>query len=477
MSETVQPAARSASVAENKSVKTTYLLWLTAGFFGAHRWYLGRWATALTYFVMLMLVMTGGLVLELVALLGIALLIDAALIPKMVRKRNEELAVEFEEHPERFVVLEHDDTLAPWAQNPRTGIAYKLSTPIRIFAFVALPASAATLAVQFQTYELVVFPMVILLATGLVGSLDQIAARYPALAEIPGLDAALGRVKELRLYYWENEPRVWQSFMGVFKKNLPYWKIILVVLFAVAIETVVSYASNYPPYLDPSNAVEAFFVLGITASIGVLINLVPLTVLSFRYSLSGKRNRLRVLTVAALMASAVGFVTAHQLEKDDDVPSLMSGIRLEMRMTKPDFREDLKKKISAFLTYYTHFESDNYTKQLRESLAGIAKNDEIDAFEFLYGEYFLGVAYKAEGGPCSLYVENSSANVTDNVNQSGKWVSYYMLSLADSNGVVYHDFNEEIPEVIRQEFQESVEYGLPTACHKLIDNSFDETQT
>ncbi|MBT6209395.1 MAG: TM2 domain-containing protein [Woeseia sp.] len=44
MSDNVEQETLSANIAEKKSVKTMYLLWFTVGFFGAHRWYVGRWA-------------------------------------------------------------------------------------------------------------------------------------------------------------------------------------------------------------------------------------------------------------------------------------------------------------------------------------------------------------------------------------------------------------------------------------------------
>ncbi|MBT8048318.1 MAG: TM2 domain-containing protein [Xanthomonadales bacterium] len=452
------------------------MLWLAAGLFGAHRWYVGRWFTALIYFLMLMTVMTGGFVLELMALLGVFALIDAAFIPYMVRKRNAVLETQFKERPERFIEPEGDESVAPWARHEPDNIGYILTTPLRVAAFILLPALAASLAVFLGVYELVVIPIAILLATGLIGSLDKIVTRHPTLGEIPGLDTALDRVGELRQYYWDNEPKVLQSFLHIFRKNPPYWKIILFVLFVIAIETVVSYDSIYPPYLGPSDALEDFIVLGIVVSIGVLIILVPLTTLSFRYSLSGKRHRLQALTVAALLVSMFFLFLASLHEKEDDTPSVMSGIYLESRMESPEFRENLKQKLSAFLHYYTRFETDDYTAQLRESLAGIAQGDEIEAFEIINGSTFLGVGYKAEGGPCSLHAGGSSVEGSEKstqANQAGKESSYRMLSIADSNGRVYHVFNDQIPKTVRDEFS-----GIqPDSCHKLIDDHFSLVQS
>lgn len=59
-----------------KKTGVAYIIWLVLGLIGGHRYYLGRWATGL-----LMTVTVGGL--------GVWWLIDAFLLPGMVRKVNE----------------------------------------------------------------------------------------------------------------------------------------------------------------------------------------------------------------------------------------------------------------------------------------------------------------------------------------------------------------------------------------------------
>ena len=62
-----------------KDVGITYLLWFFLGAFSAHRFYLGRTGSAIAQMLTL-----GGL--------GVWLLADAFLIPKMVREYNEGIA-------------------------------------------------------------------------------------------------------------------------------------------------------------------------------------------------------------------------------------------------------------------------------------------------------------------------------------------------------------------------------------------------
>lgn len=483
-----------------KSVKLAYLLWITAGFFGAHRWYVGKWATAVAYFGVLMLVLAGGLVFELFLVLCLALVVDAFLIPGLVRKRNEALAEEFREHPERFVAADLED-VAPWARGrSRSGIAYRLGTPVRVLAFVLLPAVAGTMAVWLGTYELVIFPIVILLATGLVSSLDRIVVRYPTLSEIPGLDSALERVQEMRRYYWEHEPGVLRTFAGLFGKAFgayrPYWKLVGAMILAVAVETVLTYRDNYPPYLGIADAVLEFLVLAAFVALTALVVLVPLTTLSFRYSLSGKRRRLRVLTVCGLAICGSVFLASYLFERSDGQPTVSSASLLESRMANPEFRKNLKTKLEAFLKYYATSETQSLsrsdlTKQLRESIAAVAVNDESEAFEFLSGKTFYAVAYKHGSGPCVPGSKGSDADIADGANAdaadegadadvadgarqaAGIASPFYFLSVVDrAGGNVYHRF-ADLPADVQAELAGTVGPGSPDGCRTLID-SFDQ---
>ncbi|MDP6704901.1 MAG: TM2 domain-containing protein [Alphaproteobacteria bacterium] len=78
-----------------KSVLTAYLLWLFLGFFGGHRFYLGYINSG----IFLILMSSLGLMLTMIHFIGVFLLfapglwllIDAFIIPPIVRHQNEEL--------------------------------------------------------------------------------------------------------------------------------------------------------------------------------------------------------------------------------------------------------------------------------------------------------------------------------------------------------------------------------------------------
>ncbi|QZD96046.1 TM2 domain-containing protein [Qipengyuania gelatinilytica] len=72
-----------------KSTGVSYLLWFFLGSFGAHRFYLGRTGTAVAQLLLLLL---GWLPFFLgYVVLGIWVLVDAFLIPGMIREENQKL--------------------------------------------------------------------------------------------------------------------------------------------------------------------------------------------------------------------------------------------------------------------------------------------------------------------------------------------------------------------------------------------------
>ena len=77
-----------------KSTGVAYLLWFFLGGFGAHRFYLGRTGTAVAQLLLLLLgwlpMMLGYVV------LGIWVLVDAFLIPGMIREENAKLIDQIE---------------------------------------------------------------------------------------------------------------------------------------------------------------------------------------------------------------------------------------------------------------------------------------------------------------------------------------------------------------------------------------------
>ena len=80
--------------ANKKSVIVAYLLWFFLGWFGIHRFYLGKWISG---FILLALTLVAGATywifigMVLMAVPGLWWLIDALLVPGMVRGYNNDL--------------------------------------------------------------------------------------------------------------------------------------------------------------------------------------------------------------------------------------------------------------------------------------------------------------------------------------------------------------------------------------------------
>lgn len=81
--------------ANSKSVGVAYLLWLFLGGFGAHRFYLGQTGTAVAQLILMLIGVATAIVgvgFILMAIVGFWVLIDAFLIPGIVRNHNIQLA-------------------------------------------------------------------------------------------------------------------------------------------------------------------------------------------------------------------------------------------------------------------------------------------------------------------------------------------------------------------------------------------------
>ena len=81
--------------AQKKSALIAYLLWWFLGTFGAHRFYLGRIGSGLTMLILMLFSLAGTLIL--IGFLGLFVIgiwwiVDAFLIPGIVREHNMRLA-------------------------------------------------------------------------------------------------------------------------------------------------------------------------------------------------------------------------------------------------------------------------------------------------------------------------------------------------------------------------------------------------
>ncbi|GEM_PF-2762729 len=383
-----------------KSLKVAYLLLALTGFFGFHRLYLRKWISFALYFFVLWFILIGfgGYELEAIAVLFVGIIVDAFLLPRFVKTVNAHITEEFIEFPERFTKSEDD--IAPWAKEKPT-LLKKLAAPLRIIQFFAGCILFTMAMVLFESDEFVLFLVFILVASGLFTSLDKIVERYPALTNIPVIEDVLDRTIEMRKFYWENEPNLGGSIIGMLTRArteyAPYWKIAGLMTIAIVLDAFFSFGSDYAPHLSFGDAIfiiilHIYFVIQ-----AVLFVLSPVSAMSYHHSLSGKKARLRVLTIIALALIALTFTITKDYERTPGEVSLFPGWRLDARMEQPTFQADLA-EITTMYLFYSYLKSSypnaassdpecklnsncGPTKKFRDLVAGIAPNTEKEAFE------------------------------------------------------------------------------------------------
>jgi hypothetical protein len=281
--------------------------------------------------------------------------------------------------------------------------------------------------------------------------------------EIPGVGPAIERVAAMRAHFWEQEPKILTAVWGLFRhwrEFKPYWTLALIVAATVVIEGVIAYKAN----TEYIGWVQGGRIVGLTALLAgvvVLVNLVPITALSFHYSLSGKRTRLKFMTVGALVATIFGFNFLSLIpgtgEAEGSKASLISQWRIEERMKDPKFRHELQGKLDMFLWYYHDLlgetlsaeEWEDLNQEFRAVLSGLAPNDEPSAFEILDRGPWLGVIYYHSDATCNLD-KPAGAGAVDAEN-AAVLPGYSLLAVAFKN-------TEDVRRVTLQQVQERPDY-------------------
>lgn len=425
--------------APSLSNKLAYFWWLTL-FFGAHRFYLGKWLTGLLYplYLLVFIGVIDFLTLDQVIftlLFYLALLLmDAFFIPRWVRQRNEWFQQDFKAHPNRYTISDSQD-IAPWARGQARKSNFGLIGSIILvyFFFWFVPFITGVWAAELQSLEVLIIPIVVIAAIGLIGTLDQMLKHQPAILEIPGAGPALERVAAMRAHFWQHEPKISRSIWGLFrhpKQYKPYWTLTLVVAATVVIEGFIAYENN-TQFIELTEAAMIVGIAALMAGFIVLANLVPITTLSFHYSLSGKRTRLRFMTVGALVATILGYNTsltsltsstplAEQGESAaGKIPSFLSRKRLENRMKNPVFRTALRSNMDVFLWYYLNEDIDQaqMNEEFRRLLIGIMPNDESDAFEIIERDEWAAVVYYHAEAGCNFDDQKISSDQSLEIDQ------------------------------------------------------------
>ncbi len=352
--------------ATKKSLFIGYILLLCFGLFGFHRFYLGKWLSGFIY-------------LGTFGLLGIGVLLDIFILPSMVRETNE--------HPEAMIpisfnlfkiLFSHSNTdtedLAAWAQQPQSRLSRLfdlLDNFVRIIFFLMSPM----LVIMFSMYisgsqQIAFFTIAIVILAGYTGNIRRILQSFqhalvttPALSKVPFLSDVVKNVSEFYNYYAAHKPHnvllytfyPVLIFLSFFHKPLSeelnlYRNLLLLILFTVVLNTLLSYSTVYLPYLTILDAVFSILFSLTMVLIILMTLLMPTITTSLKFRLSGQRKTLTVITTLALLFAVAGY-------QSDSVPfehviTITDSFNLENKMKKAKFREDLKQLTEMFLVYH-----------------------------------------------------------------------------------------------------------------------------
>lgn len=378
-------------VVPKKSVGRAYLFWLFGGLAGAHRYYVGKWASAFTYTCS-------------IGFLGVGWLIDLFLVPFMVKDYNRRVAEEAEKHPDWYRTGTFPT--AEWAEGDLLG---KFQVPFRAGFFIFGPMIFVLFALMLNQVEMAVLGLIILFVTGFMGSpasLERNLNKYPALGQVPVLGDAVEIMKKLHEFYYKNKPGSLTFYMlypitapmfFLFSKKTRrefaiYWKIIVGVALVIIIETIFSYPRLYPPHLQWSDAVFLVVIQLLLTFFMVTGYLMPMVSSSYLLNFSGHHKALRLFTAAALVFAVPAGIFTYVNQQSNI--TYLSSQRLMARLDKESFQKELTTNTDMFLKYHRDklkkpLPTDKkkalvhpyLTKKYQRQLGAILVDDETNAFQ------------------------------------------------------------------------------------------------
>ncbi|WP_372366702.1 TM2 domain-containing protein [Candidatus Uabimicrobium sp. HlEnr_7] len=428
-----------------------YLAWLFGGWMGMHRFYLGKWFSGGVYMVSFGFFFMGW---------GI----DFFLIPFMVKKQREKLAEKLrvqaewakkiaEASGDEAIVFE--EKLAPWAG--KSDWKSYLEFPFRLMFFFFAPMLFTYIALAQGNWELILVMAVILIATSFIYSVQRIIHFHPEIEKIPLLSDALSTFKKLHAYYMENKPRNFLFYVGYFvfgflsmpfskktREEFSLYKSIIFGIFALLIlETVLSYNSVYPPYLNVQEALGVLLAEFFLLFFMIISFMMPMVTTSFSLSLSGKHNMLRFLTFIGIGFSILLAVFAYTKGDLSESASMADTMNFEARMKNKDFRTDITTSSEMFLSYYGQ-------KSKIKQVASV--NIHVDeSMTELYRRNLEGFVAGNETALVHVFViEQPGEHLVFGIRYNNR-----ILFLVDHSGEVYKNWRR-VPQVIQDMFEEKI---------------------
>lgn len=380
-----------------------YFLLFTLGWLGIHRYYYGKWQSGLLY------TFTFGF-------LGIGILVDLFLLPKLIRGH-------IKEHKAEQLLL-FEPSLYPvfpkWFKNQVSPIG-RGEYFVRILFLIFGPGAIVTLIIGFDVNvpEITLFFIAILVMTGFFSSylwnIKSIVLSNHKLSKIPFLIEISSNISKFYEFYFNNKPNhivyyILYPIIAPFKllrsdiarKELGlYWGVFYIILMTVLLNFILSYNDNILPYLSFENAIAVFIPTIVWTPI-IIIFLMPVVTTSFVFAYSNKSKSIKIFTMLGLIWMLWAVYSTQGI-------GLVQSLRLSHKIEKIDFKKDLVELSSMFLTYQirnfeednnTHIESkeitvnDYLTNKYRKLLAGLLPKSETDAF------YVINIPLKINSATC-----------------------------------------------------------------------------
>lgn len=419
MSQTVfapsSPHVRDAVPPRQKSLAVAYVLWMTLGIFGAHRFYLGRWFTGLIYGISLGCYFCGWA-------------LDLLLLPWLVRQTNERLRREdqaygaaLREGPTAPVAqreealpgaalevrpLADEEVIATgppeWARERSTLRPAEYTLQLAYFALA--PCFFTVMALMLELWQLLAIMVAALVVVGLIGGVDALLRRHPTLRKVPGLDKVLGPLQRTTEFYRQNKPGHFIYYLlypisGPLTalSSLPARRelktfaritggLTLVVLAPIGL----SYFSVYPPHLGVTEALTTLFFYAIMVPLLVSMFLVPTVTTALTFHATHCRVRLRVLVILGLVSALPMGIAYFAVS---GALSFTSAQLLDMRLDKASFQDELTEATTMIFHHWQQrfqgqgpgvVEMDKeLTAQFQRHVGGRLPGNEAKAFRVL----------------------------------------------------------------------------------------------
>ncbi|MCA9719659.1 MAG: TM2 domain-containing protein [Myxococcales bacterium] len=304
-----------------RNVGLAYFCLVFLGWLGVHRFYVRRPFSGTLYAFTL-------------GFFGIGLLVDLVLLPRLVRRVNEELRRAAAEDPEHFRKRER---IAPWAHQDREGWSAQLLL-VAGFWFIVTPLFAAiTLGMGFESGP--IYLAVTLIVIALFGSPHRLKQRYPKLEKVPVLEQVLERLVGLEDYYYEHKPRALIYYLcypiaapiaAIFSRPARaeakmYARVHVLIAGVLALNIVGKWGfALWDETLPTVDAVIILVLIFLMTIMGLTAYVVPTTSTAFSLNLSGRRTQTLLLAaigggLAVPVSLAVHSCNEHRVTLPDDV--------------------------------------------------------------------------------------------------------------------------------------------------------------